>query len=95
MPEINAGEASLIKGLNIYPVKSLIEVFNHLTGREKIKKFDKKVSFEVENIGDLDMKYVKGQQQAKRALEIVVASFLSLQVMYTSNICLNQATSHI
>jgi len=75
VPQENAREASLIKGLKIIPVKSLRQLLAHLKGEQlipscaylKIKQF----SQAVESL--TDMAYIKGQEQAKRALEIAAA----------------------
>jgi len=75
VPQENAQEAALIKGLEIIPVKSLSQLVVHLKGEEiipscphlKIKQF-KQVR---ESLSD--MAYIKGQEQAKRALEIAAA----------------------
>jgi magnesium chelatase family protein len=75
LPAVNAQEASLVKGIKIYPVKSLLHLFNHLSGGEKIKphpptSFQSLIS---QSEAEFDMAEIKGQEQAKRALEIVAA----------------------
>ncbi|MCX6784753.1 MAG: YifB family Mg chelatase-like AAA ATPase [Candidatus Komeilibacteria bacterium] len=73
VPQANAAEASLVKGLIVYPVASLRQLVDHLSGHQKIKPFKsfktqvKPVSFEV------DLAEIKGQAVAKRALEIAAA----------------------
>ncbi|MDD5018684.1 MAG: YifB family Mg chelatase-like AAA ATPase, partial [Eubacteriales bacterium] len=70
----NAKEASYIKGLSVFAVKDLEEIAAHLDGRITITPCDTAV-FEPDT-GDIcknDMAYVKGQQHAKRALEIAAA----------------------
>lgn len=75
IPFENALEASYIDGLEIYPVKTLNEVVNFLNGEleiETVKLNDYSVAknlFKKNN----DLKYVKGQVNAKRALEIAAA----------------------
>lgn len=75
IPEANLAEASLIKGLKIFPVKSLAALVSHVLGFIKIKAHYKdKFSVALQNpYASYDMKYVRGQKQARRALEIAAA----------------------
>lgn len=74
LPWINAQEASLIEGIEIYPVRNLKEIIEHLTGQELIEalKGNKKIEYKPEEY-QVDMAYIAGQEHVKRALEIVVA----------------------
>lgn len=75
VPVENAREAAIVQGIDVYPVSSLKQLFNHLTGDVPIKKF-KTIKFSAKitaEIFDYDMKEIKGQQQTKRALEIAAA----------------------
>lgn len=75
LSKINAQEALIVKGIQVYPFESLISLVKHLTGEETVlpakfvnmDKFIKDVQF------DFDMADIQGQEQAKRALEISAA----------------------
>lgn len=76
LPEVNAREASLIKGVKVVPVKTLEDLILFLQDEQELPVVEP-MNFidELENIdyGPLDMAYIKGQEQVKRALEIVAA----------------------
>ena len=75
LPETDASEAAIVKGVNVIPLRSLKSLFNHLTGLQKIKPCPP-TSFAdliTEAIHEFDMKEIKGQEQTKRALEVCAA----------------------
>ena len=73
VPEVNAAEANLVRDISVIPVKSLRQLIDHLEGREGIKPADfTVVDFRVADTAS-DMSNIQGQEQAKRALEIVAA----------------------
>lgn len=75
VPYKNTREASIIKELAVIPVRNLKELISHLLGENKIKPQ------EHQNLDNIfkpqsymaDMAYIKGQEYAKRALEIAAA----------------------
>lgn len=73
VPKDNAREAALVEGINIFPATNLTELVHHLIGVKLIPVQtvtllpDDVPSFEY------DFAYIKGQEFAKRALEIVAA----------------------
>jgi magnesium chelatase family protein len=76
VPEVNAREAAVVSGVNVYPVKSLIEVVNLLNSGNGISPLQVDTSQmlgETDQIGAADFKEVRGQFTAKRALEIACA----------------------
>ncbi len=72
IPKVNEAEASIVSGIDIYPLKNLHELILWLQGTKNLKPtvpHDLNVFFEHTNF-ELDMCYIKGQEFVKRALEI-------------------------
>ena len=72
VPEANANEGAVVEGLEVYPVRDIYELLDHLSGRRQIAPavFREEIA---EKRGALDFAQVKGQAEAKRALEIAAA----------------------
>jgi len=73
VPLANAEEAAVVQGIEVIAASNLLEVAAHLQGQRTLMPFEpsKTTSKTQENI--LDLKDVRGQHQARRALEIVAA----------------------
>ena len=71
LPHLSAQEASLVKDAIIYPANSLLEVCAHLSGHTSLNQYESNA--QIQNISYPDFNEVKGQSQAKRALEIAAA----------------------
>ncbi len=71
LPEANAAEAALVDEAAVYPAQSLLQVAAHLGGRDALNRFMPDVRYAKPHYPD--MRDVKGQAQAKRALEIAAA----------------------
>jgi magnesium chelatase family protein len=89
VPMQNSKEASLVSGIEIYPVSSLKELVEHLNGTNLIQKLEpidlsKYISLnsdQDDELKDNDMAYIRGQLMAKRALEICASGGHNLMLV--------------
>ena len=75
VPYDDAREASLIDSVHIFPAESLAQLVVHLQGELDIPEYHNEPNWEQEFRPDYasDLSYIKGQEHAKRALEIAAA----------------------
>lgn len=76
VPEVNAAEASLVSGVEVYGVSTLEQLLKHLLGKgdlEACKVMDIAAYLNKRDEYLVDMKSIRGQEFAKRALEIAAA----------------------
>lgn len=75
VPPQNAKEASVVPGMTVHAPRSLRELANHIKGEDKLPyiKFDRTDFDRKTAVNRLDFADVKGQENAKRALEIAAA----------------------
>ena len=79
LPAANAAEAAVVEGVNVYPVSSLTDVLDLLNSsvvgaiqREPCRVATETLLGELQHFA-VDFKDVRGQQTAKRALEVAAA----------------------
>ncbi len=72
LPFDNATEASLVKRIQLYPARSLLEVCAHISGQRCIETEIKKAEFN-EDVEKIDFSDVHGQFHVKRSCEIAAA----------------------
>lgn len=81
VPKDSAAEASIIRGIKVYPVENLSQLLLHFLEREcilpssyqKLSEGEMDDEEQLDDLAEFDMKDVLGQEQAKRAMEIAAS----------------------
>jgi len=74
IPAGNAAEAGLIEGINIFPIDNLKELHSFFKNGAGLEKYlAPENNFRRESVFPVDFSHIKGQESAKRALEIAAS----------------------
>lgn len=82
LPEENSFEGSIIENLNCYKANDLLSVVNHLNGVKTLEKnFYQTIDYNNNTYYDYDFKYIKGQRNVKRALEVAASGMHNISLV--------------
>jgi magnesium chelatase family protein len=76
VPSVNASEAALVEGVEVFPIESLAQVIAHFRGESLLSPYRREpglLTADTPLASGPDLRHVKGQEHAKRALEVAAA----------------------
>jgi magnesium chelatase family protein len=76
VPAVDAREAALVEGTNIIPLTSLAQLIAYLRGEIPVPEYTpeaESIDEDTVTFASIDMSFIKGQEHAKRALEVAAA----------------------
>jgi magnesium chelatase family protein len=73
VPEVDAGEAALIPGIDVIPVNCLMDIYQYFANRRDIPPYPTPEFKTQQEVTTTNFREIKGQEQVKRALEIAAA----------------------
>ncbi|OGK63105.1 magnesium chelatase [Candidatus Roizmanbacteria bacterium RIFOXYB2_FULL_38_10] len=82
VPALNAKEAAIMDNLTVFPLKNIEDLVLHISGEKPILPHPHVdlESFTCQTMWEFDFEEIKGQNQAKRVLEIAAAGFHNLHL---------------
>ena len=74
VPTDNGAECAVVRGVDVYPARNIVDVFLHLTGEVPLTAVQPEANASgVSGLAYPDFRDVKGQLEARRALEVAAA----------------------
>lgn len=75
VPAIDAPEAALVEGIEVYPIESLKTLISHLSGQNPLARYENQLTFDEHTSVMYPVKFenIRGQEHIKRALEVACA----------------------